>query len=608
MKDVKSLLRVIKQLNYILTDRQKRNAVGVLLCLIVSSALELLGLSVIYPFLQLMMDEGTMYNKWYLQWIYRLIPDISTKSILIFMCIGIIIIYIVKNAISLLCVYVQNKYAAGFQRELSTTMLQSIMKRPYEFFVNTNSAEVMQRVHGDTAATYGILLNFFVFFSNLLTVLLIGAYLLYTDVRVAIGALFLAMACFFLIVLTFRKKLKQAGKDMRTASEEQSRASYQAIFGIKEISVMDRRDSFVDKYSVAARKVEKITVLNTFLTACPDRILEGVCISGFIGMAGIRILMGADPASFVPVLGAFALGAFRMLPAISKMSSSINGVVFNRPRLEKCYRNIKEAKEFEEKQRSIVLEKDKEIECISALEFKQTVEIRSISWKYQNATQSVLEDLNLTIKKGEAIALIGSSGAGKTTLGDVLLGLFRPQKGRIYMDDIDIVTIPHTWCRIIGYVPQAVFLTDDTIRANVAFGISDEKVDEEKVWRALKQAQMDEFVRGLPHGIDTVVGERGLKFSGGQRQRIAIARALYDDPQILVLDEATSALDTETETAVMESIDALLGQKTLIIIAHRLSTIRNCDKVYEIRDGKAIERDKNEVLESEVGSEKNNPA
>lgn len=600
LNHIKTIFHIRRQLSYILTKKQKRDAVGVFFCMLLGSALELLGLSVIYPFLQLMMDETAMRDKWYLQWIFSAFPEITTKDVLIMMCIFIIMIYLVKNAVALLCVYIQNRYAAVFQRELSTSVLQSIMQRPYEFFINTNSADVMQRVHGDTFATYGVLLNLFTFISNLLTLLLIGAYLIYTDLRIAIAALALAFSCFLLIVLTFRKRLKKAGKDMMEASAEQAKASNEAVYGIKEVTVMDRRDCFVEKFAIASKKVERITILNSFLSACPDRILEGICIGGFIGMAGIRIMMGANPAEFVPILGAFALGAFRMLPAISKMSSSINGMVFNRPRLVKCYENLKEAERFEKEQRNIVLAMDRGADAESSVSFSNMIEIRNVSWRYQNADEIVLNDLTLTIKKGEAIALIGASGAGKTTLGDVLLGLFRPQKGGIYMDGIDVQTIPHTWCKTIGYVPQSVFLIDDSIRANVAFGLPDDLVDEKQVWRALEQAQLADFVRELPDGLDTVVGERGVKFSGGQRQRVAIARALYENPQILVLDEATSALDTETETAVMESIDALLGQKTLIIIAHRLSTIRNCNKVYEIKDGKAIERDKNEVLASET--------
>ncbi len=219
--------------------------------------------------------------------------------------------------------------------------------------------------------------------------------------------------------------------------------------------------------------------------------------------------------------------------------------------------------------------------------------VQGVWWKYPEGERNVLEDASLVIHKGEAVAFIGESGAGKTTLADIILGLLHPQKGEVLLDGTDIYSIPKRWAKTIGFVPQNVFLIDDTVRHNVAFGIYEDEIEDDKIIRALKSAQIYDFIQGLPHGLDTVVGESGVKFSGGQRQRLAIARALYDNPDILVLDEATSALDNETESAVMQSIDALKGTKTLIIIAHRLSTIQNCNKVYEVKDGKAVLKERN---------------
>lgn len=231
-------------------------------------------------------------------------------------------------------------------------------------------------------------------------------------------------------------------------------------------------------------------------------------------------------------------------------------------------------------------------------ELNNEIKIEHITWKYPNSDKLILKDLSMEIGRGESIAFIGASGAGKTTLADIILGLYKPQEGKILVDNVDISAIPKQWSKMIGYVPQQVFLTDDTIRNNIAFGINEENIDENAIWSALEMAQLSEFIKTLSEGLDTRVGERGIKFSGGQRQRVAIARALYYNPDILVFDEATSALDNETESAVMESIDLLKGRKTLVIIAHRLSTVANCDRIYEIVDGKAVLRDKEEVLNS----------
>ncbi len=513
------------------------------------------------------------------------------------LCIFIIIVYLVKNAATLACKYYQNAYAAAFQREVATSILASVLKRKYEYFVNTNSTLISQHIHGDTFATYNVLLNMFEFLAEVLSVTLIGIYLIFTDWLVATAALCLAFGSFLVIIIAFKKKLKVAGKRMTIVAAEQTKASYQAIYGIKEISVKNRRDYFVDKFENASRDVERITVLNNFLAACPDRILEGICIGGFIGIACVRIVLGSEPTTFIPVLGAFAMGAFKILPSISKMSTRINNIIFNQSRLANCYNNLEEVRQLEDEQRGISIDGFNSYDKV--ITFSNKIVIKDVNWKYQASEHWVLKGLNLEIKKGEAVALIGISGAGKTTLADVILGLLHPQKGQVLMDGHDIKTIPNSWCRNIGYVPQAVYLTDDSIRANVAFGIPNENVNDAQVWEALEQAQLSDYIKCLPNGLDTIVGERGLKLSGGQRQRIAIARALYDNPEILILDEATAALDTETETAVMNSIDSLLGRKTLVIIAHRLTTIRNCDRVYEIVNGKAVERNKDEVISND---------
>ena len=597
MRNIKALYRIIYKLYFILTPNQKKGAISVFFSVIICSFLELLGVSVIYPFLQLMVNEEAIRNKWYLKWIYSLFPDISYARVLVIICVGIIIVYLAKNAISLRCIYMQNRFSASFQRELSTEMLSSLMKRPYEYFVNTNSARVMQSVGGNVTSTYAVLTNLFTLFTECLTVFLIGCYLIYTDWVVAVASIALAFCCLLVIVLALKKRIKIAGKNMTEASISTSKACFHAIHGIKEISVMDRREYFVEAYKNAASEVERITLEYNFLSSCPDRVLEGVCLGGFMMIAGIRIISGVDIAEFLPKLGSFAIGAFKLLPSMSKISNRINSIVYEQNRLYMCYDDFEESRMYDiARNQNEVDNSDHNGEA--KREFSDRIQVKNVTWKYEKATENVLDDLSVTVYKGEAVAFIGTSGAGKTTLADVLLGLLKPQIGSVYMDGIDIYTIPHEWAKIVGYVPQSVYLIDDTIKANVAFGIQEETVSDEKIWSALEEAQLAEFVRNLPEGINTIVGERGVKFSGGQRQRIAIARALYGNPSILVLDEATSALDTETETAVMESIESLLGKKTIIIIAHRLSTIRKCNKVYELVDGKAVKRDKSVILSS----------
>ena len=420
----------------------------------------------------------------------------------------------------------------------------------------------------DVNGVFNIISNIFKLLAELLKCGAITSLLLIVDFSMAVGIVGLAGICLVAVTLGFKRIMSDMGHQQREAGRNCSKHTYQAINGIKEITVMRRRENFVKQYDKAADLRRETNLAYNFITACPNRIVEAVCIGGIMAVVCIRIANGADMAEFVPQLGTFAVAAFQILPSISNISAYVSGLVFYRPTLEEAYNNITEARDVE-----------------------------NIVWHYHNSDKkNILNGLSLEIKKGQSVALIGASGAGKSTLADVILGLLPPQEGTVNVDGKSIYEIPNEWAKMIGYVPQSVFLIDDTIRNNVSFGLLPEEIDDKKVWGALEQAHLAEFVRSLPRGIDTIVGERGVRFSGGQRQRVAIARALYYNPEILVLDEATSALDTETENAVMESIDALQGKKTLIIVAHRLTTIRNCDRIFEIVEGKAVEREKSEVF------------
>lgn len=597
LHNLRALGRIIKQIDYILDGKQKKMSIIVFFCMILSSGLELLGVSIIYPFLQMMLTPEEIMETCYIKWFLHVKSDVSEQEILLVLGLSIIFVYIAKNAFMIVSAYAQNNFAAKFQRKISVKLLSAYLKRPYQFFLNTNSSEIMRGISSDVNGVYQILLNLFTLVAEILTIIVLGGFLITTDALMTIGAMILAFLSLLLTIIGFKDKMKTAGRRAREAAGLKGKYGYQAVTGIKEIMVLDRRDNFIEKYDEAALLEQKAYIINGVINACPDRILEGVCIGGIIGIVCIRIVCGVDLETFIPVLGTFAMAAFKILPSISKISTRINSIIYYQLSLQGAYDNLQEAKEYEKRLKEYVLDEiDSDRRTIATIRFANELRIDKVAWKYSNREKSVLKNIDLTIKKGEAVALIGSSGAGKTTLADIIMGLLKPQRGKVLLDGVDIFTIPHQWSKIIGYVPQSVFLIDDTVRNNVAFGLKKEEISDEKVWDALQQAQLKEFVIGLPYGIDTIVGERGVKLSGGQRQRIAIARALYENPDILVLDEATSALDSETETAVMEAIEALQGNKTLIIVAHRLTTIRNCDVIYEIKDGEAVWKDKKGVL------------
>lgn len=593
--NIKTVIDVLKELSYVLNKEQKKKTVSVVSVIVFSSLFELLGVTAILPFIQTILTPDKLFANPYVKPLIEAFHIEDTKQLMLLFGFGIMLLYIVKNLYIIFSYYVQYDFATRIQKELSIKMLKSYMSRPYSYFLSVNSSIILRGCSSDTSGVYNILANLFTIAAELLSMVLIGGFIIFTDVLTALAILGLMAVVMLGMILIFKPIAKHAGQENREANALKSKAIYQTVSGIKEIYVMQRKNLFIQDYEEASDIARKAQRINSLISACPDRIIEGICVSGLIGIVCIRLFMNDNMIDFVPKLAMFAMAAFKVLPSIGKITSRINNLVYDRPSLTNVYQIMLEAEAYEREYEQYAKEQGG-IEESSELQFEKCLEIQNVVWQYENQKEPVLTDTKIQIKKGESIALIGASGAGKTTLADIILGLLKPQKGTVLMDGIDVFAMPKTWARIVGYVPQTVFLIDDTVRNNIAFGLSKDEIDDERIWDALARAQLKPFVEGLPDGLDTIVGERGVKFSGGQRQRVAIARALYNRPEILVLDEATAALDNETETAVMESIDALQGQITMIIVAHRLTTIRNCDVIYEIRDGKAVIRSKEEVL------------
>lgn len=592
MKQLKSLMEIIRKLNYMLTKGQKRTGVIIMLMIAFGSFVDMLGVSAILPFIEAILTPDEIAKKWYVKPIIQVFHPSSMEKLTIIIGIGIIFIYIFKNAYLYVSVMIQTVYRSKIQKKLSTRMLCAYLKRPYEYYTNTNTAEMLRGMGIDVIGVYNLLDNLFRFCGEFLTAVLIAVYIVKTDVLMASCIIIIAGCCFMVITLGLKKKTKQLGEQKRETEMIRNNWALQSIMGFKEIKVTQSAEHFIEGYDNAYEKQRIAEVRNEYIINLPEKLIEAVCISVLLGIICIKIAMGTDMVSFVPKLAVFAVAAFRLLPSISRMTRYMNGVIYNNAFLQNVYNNLVEIQEFEN-------DDEAEITDGGNLQFNKELEISHIFWNYTGTEKEILSDLSFTIKKGEAIGLVGASGAGKTTLADIILGLLKPRKGNVYADGMDVYSCPKQWSKIIGYVPQSIFLANDTLRNNVAFGYDEKEIDDEKIWKVLKEAQLDDFVAGLPQKLDTQVGERGIKFSGGQRQRIAIARALYNNPSIVVLDEATSALDNETERAVMEAIEALQGYKTLIIVAHRLTTIKQCDKVYEVVDGKIEQCNKDEILGEE---------
>ncbi len=583
MQNIKTFFRMYKQLNDILNDVEKRKARAIAFLSVFCALLETLGVGVILPFIIAMLQPEQLMNYEKVAYVLNLLNITTSTQIVLFVGIAVICVYVMKNGVIL----VFNKYRLYFrnnlERDLSIKMLKAYMNRPYTYFLNVNSSEIMRGISGDNAAVATVVDSYTTLFNEGLTCLMLGIMLVILNPIMALGITILAGGLVIIMVLVLKKRVSLYSVRAREAFGDRYRYSYESVNGIKEIDVMKRQDRFLAKFAKAATKAADNNTNYLWIAMLPSRLTETIFISGLVVLVIISYIFANDMSLIAAQLSALGVAAIRILPSVSNMSNAMNALVFQRPALGNAYNNL-----VEENIKNLDLATDSSGDNSEIATFEDSISIQNISWNYKDNLPNVLEDLSITIKKGESVGLIGESGAGKTTLADVILGLLVPQKGSVSVDGKSIYDRKTNWHKMVGYVPQSVFLIDDTIRNNILFGIDEKDADENQIERAIQQAQLSEFVSKQEMGLDTILGERGIKISGGQRQRIAIARALYYDPDILVLDEATSALDNDTEAAVIDAINALQGQKTLVIVAHRLTTIEKCDKVYEIKDGKAV--------------------
>ena len=582
---------MIKKLNYIFTKKEKIRLAGVFLLILIGSFMELLGVSVFLPFIQVLMEPERVQSEVSLRHVYEMFHFQSTDQFLIALGGMICIVYILKNSYLTIMQNAMLKFSYTTRMQLATKLLSTYMAEPYTFHLNRNISELQRSLQYDTGQFMQLINASLQVLAEIAVVMCLGVYLFYTSPTISIVILGLIVVCVGFFTLLSRKYSRRIGKQNEAYNAQLYQWINQSLGGIKEVKVLNRESFFVDSYKDVYKKLIKGAKNNVMLATIPKYILETVCIVGMIIAVIVKLLWGRrDLTAFVVQMSAFAVASFRLLPSVGKINAYVNSIMYCRPALDLIYDDLKAIEDYVPEEQEEV--KDK----VETWHLKEKIELRNISYTYDDADKEVLINVELTIHKGETIALIGSSGAGKTTLADVFLGLLIPQKGHILVDGKNIYDHMDFWHHMLGYIPQSIYLSDDTIRNNVAFGIRDEDIDDAAVEEALKKAQLYDFVQTLDKGMNTFVGDRGVRLSGGQRQRIGIARALYYDPEILVLDEATSALDNETETAVMEAIESLKGLKTMVIIAHRLTTIRNADQIYEVTEGQAVLRRKEDVL------------
>lgn len=586
----KESVSVSKALNYILSFKEKINLLYILLLVIIGGALELIAVAVFTPFIEAFTNQEAIHTSTVLRLINELFGFSDVNEFIIGIAAGIIVIYVVKN---FFIIYEKNavyKFSYDLQHRVATRLIEAYLIKPYTFHLQTNPAELIRTVQVDADYFATAVIHVIELVMELIVCFTLIVYLfLVSPMITMVTAAFLSVSVLGYIIFS-RRKLRNLGKKVQQYSGTNYKYLNQAFGGVKEIKVLGRENYFVSQFSETLAKYVRCLRFTRLAAVLPKYFIESVCIVGL--MVAVIVKVKTNPASmsqFVPQLAVFATAAFRLMPSVGRINEHTSAINSNFPSIKLVYNDLKSVEDVVNQRKEI--EKDEQ-----KIELSNEIKVENVSFGYPDAEKKVIVDASFKIPKGQTVAFIGESGAGKTTMADIILGVLKPDSGSILADDVDVYSHIGLWQKNIGYIPQTIYLSDDTIRNNIAFGLDNSEIDEDAVVDAARKAQLMDFIESLPDGLDTVVGERGARLSGGQRQRIGIARALYSNPEILVLDEATSALDNETETAVMEAIDGLHGLKTMLIIAHRLSTIKNADIIYEVGDGKVVVRDKEEIV------------
>lgn len=579
------MLKILKKMNLLLDRRQKRTMIVLIVMMLVGGVLESLGISMLVPIVTVVVDPAAVGESKVLSALYDGLGMESNAQFAVFLLLAFVGMTVIKNIYLFFQQKLQLKFVYTNQFATSRRMMINFMKRPYEYYLDADTSVIQRNITSDVNNMYGLILSCLQLFSECIVfVCLVVALFLYSDAMMIMAMAVLMVILLFVIKKVLKPIMIRAGQENQEFYSGLYKWIEQSVMGIKEIKIGCKENYFINEYAkCGAGYVNAVQKYNLF-NATPRLLIETVCITGMVGYFVLTIGRGTELTELLPQLTALAAAAMRLLPSVNRINNYQTSISYFEPFFMGVSDNLQE--EIHDGKMTYDAEVYRKKQSIEKLPLKESIRLEDITYKYPNTEKLIFDHAGMEIPIGASVGIVGVTGSGKTTIVDVLLGLLQMESGKILADGVDVSGHYEAWLKNIGYIPQTIFMIDDSIRRNVAFGVPEEEIDEDKVWRALEEAALDDFVRSLPEGLETGIGERGIRISGGQRQRISIARALYEDPEVLVLDEATSALDNDTEAAIMDSINRLHGKKTLVIIAHRLQTIEKCDMVYRVTDGK----------------------
>ncbi|WYD80623.1 MAG: ABC transporter ATP-binding protein [Candidatus Electrothrix gigas] len=610
------MLDIIRKLRDLLTPREKRNAI-LLFCLILATGImESVGVVSIMPFLSVLSNPEVIQKNVYLSSVYNAVGFSSSQSFLLFT--GALVFVVVVSGLTLkaLTQYALARFTQMRNYTISTRLLQDYLGRPYSWFLNRHSADLGRVVLGEVQQVLsGVLIPLAQFVANVVIATCLIITLLLVNPLVAVCAAVLLGGSYALVYTVLRKHLSRIGAERVQSNKERFQIAQEALGGIKEVKAAGLEAGYMNSFGKPARRFAECQAANIIVGQIPRFVLEALAFGGLLAIVLVMLATrGGDLGQVLPILGVFAFAGQRLLPALQSIYQNATNMRFGKPALDALHADLSEEKN----------EPLKSANDVVPLSLQQNIAFTNIGFTYPGASQPAIHDLTLKIPANTTVGFVGSTGAGKTTLVDIIMALLPPDHGQLLVDGQPIFeeqknpasTLDKVqrntyntlkqWQRALGYVPQQIFLADDSVSANIAFGVPAKEVDQTAVERAAKIAELHEFVtQELPQSYETTVGERGVRLSGGQRQRIGIARAMYHDPDVLILDEATSALDNITERAIMDAVHNLSQKKTIILIAHRLSTVKKCDQIYLLEHGRLLAQGKYSELLAESQEFKN---
>ena len=568
-----SIIETVKIVWKLFTNSNRIAFTRIVVMVIIGMFLETISLGIVVPIIGILTQDD--YQQKY-PFIVDIFGNLSREELISAVMVAMVLIYVVRSLFLFWSLWIQKGFSASVSGRLSQSLFSTYLRQPYMFHLQRNSSTLMRNAKNATAIVTCGVDPFLVLLTDGLVAIAMFALLIAVEPVGTLAVLLVFGLSTFVFQRTTRRRIDNWGYQVDYHETKILQHLQEGFGGAKDVKVLGRENEFLSQHEKHLGESIRINRIYNVILTLPRSFMEIITIVGLCLLVVSMVVRGRELADIVPILGLFAAAAFRVMPSINRLLMATQTLIFNRSIIASVYQDF-------------LLDSPDSLTVKSNTKFASQLELMDVSFQYPTAATASLQNVSLVVKRGEAVGFVGPSGAGKSTLVDVILGLFAPTSGVVKVDGQDVQQNLRNWQNQIGYVPQAIYLTDDTLRRNVAFGLNDENIDDNLVRDAIRLAQLEEFVATLPEKLETVVGERGVRLSGGQRQRIGIARALYHNPSVLVLDEATSSLDTPTEHGVMQAVQALQGSKTVLIVAHRMSTVEYCDRLYKIENARITE-------------------